>query len=315
VRFLIKYTIFENIQQAEKIEKSIPENKMEKWIKVKKWAINNNYSEYLGWIASRNGDGKSHSAPYEYEISFLEKVLNKIKEFKIDVYNPKYRRYSLLDWSRHVDEIERTSLIQKFINRWCPASIRNEVKSNLKSFLSEIAKGMITTAFENRIQNLSSSDKLALQKGSRAKTVDEWIDLVKTVMNSDNIDIDRIKKSNINIIEENEVHLFYEPLDHKSYKVANYKFWCTMIDTMWNHYTNKGRIFIMLDKLNKSRSLICTYNTKDKELIISSYNNHEIKNIENGVDKTHFKNYQYPEDIEIFLDVLNKEINNNQSQS
>lgn len=127
-------------------------------------------------------------------------------------------------------------------------------------------------------------------------------------MNSDNIDIDEIKKSNINIIEENEVHLFYEPLDYKSYKVANYKFWCTMMGTMWNHYTNKGRIFIMLDKLNKSRSLICTYNTKDKELIISSYNNHEIKNIKKGVDKTHFKNYQYPEDIEIFLDILNKVI-------
>lgn len=79
MKFLVKYTIFENIQQAEKIEKSIPENKMEKWIKVKKWAIDNNYSEYLGWISSRNGDGKSHSAPYEYEISFLEEVLNKSK--------------------------------------------------------------------------------------------------------------------------------------------------------------------------------------------------------------------------------------------
>jgi len=105
VKFLVKYKLFENLQQAEKIEKTIPKDKLDKWLEVKKWALENNYDEYLGWISLRNGEGKSHVAPYEFNIPFLKEVIDKIKEFKIDVYSPEYKKYSLLDWSQHVNDI------------------------------------------------------------------------------------------------------------------------------------------------------------------------------------------------------------------
>ena len=45
MKFLVKYKLFENLQQAEKMEKNIPKEKLSKWLEVKKWAIENNYDE------------------------------------------------------------------------------------------------------------------------------------------------------------------------------------------------------------------------------------------------------------------------------
>lgn len=268
MKYLNEYKIFENIQRGEKLlkDKNITNLSVYNILvdKMKEEGLSN----YVGFITQilinnfNDDDGMNY-----FNISEIKNIVDNIKEikkFKINTENNDRLKY-LSDLKPYLYDYKIELDINKFVNNYLPANLRKDITKENKSELRK---------FITSINSLSNTDIELLKKGSRFKTVDEWIDYCKNVVfDSSRIDIDELLNSNIKIHEQNDEWLFYTPLDYKSYMIIKYKHWCTMQETFFNQYTKKGFVIAL--------------NKNDIEKSLFAYKNGE------GFDIFNYKNYIY----------------------
>lgn len=274
MKYLKEYKIFENIQRGEKLlkDKNITNVSVYNILvdKMKEEGLSN----YVGFVTEiiLNEFSSNDLMKYFSKSHIPEIITNikKIKDYKINVDNINLKYLSGLN--AYLYDYKMDNDISKFITKYLPANLRKDISKENKSKLRDLI---------TNINGLSDTDIELLKKGSRFKTVDEWVDYCKNVVfDPSRIDIDELLNSNIKIHEQDNEWLFYTPLDYKSYMIIKYKHWCTMKETFFNHYTKNGFV-IALNKNDINKSLfaykngdkfdIFTY--KNSIYYLSTYNN------------------------------------------
>ena len=272
MRKLITYSIFETIQQAEKILSNGTDH-LREWVIIKDTLIKNNLQNYLGWCAKNLED------IYWTKVDNIVDVLKWVKSNKVDYIDKHWDDIEELyyDYKHHLP-------FKKFINKWCPASLRKDV--DIKKLSNLLVR------FSDFLDKISSVQEETLKKGSRCKTAEEWVNFISSSFNKENLDIEFLKRSNVEIIAEDDTFLIFKPNDYTSYMenliTTN---WCLMSYPMWLSYEKKGFYFyISYNKLDKEKSFVFTMYSNDKHSnvpieSIHDYTNRPVYNINNSLCK------------------------------
>ena len=263
---LLKYKSFESLQQAEKIiiDNNIDRKSSNSLIKEFQKLGLANYLGYCFQIISND----RIIGPDDIETAI--ETFIKIKQNKINLNDISLSKEdSIYDLKYIVDEKIVERILYAFINKWCPSSIRKEVKLKLKEH-----KYFYNNSYLTKIKHLSEDREEMLKKGSRYKSADEWIKYLKMTLDDQNLSIKELKSSNITTIYENDDYLIYQPLDFKSYLIPGFQFWCTMQENMFERYL-KLNMLILFNKIEKSKSYI-TYWSDNKIKIFNYKNNSDV---------------------------------------
>lgn len=255
--YIYNYSIFENIQQAEKILKDNNINRLDFKILFDEFK-KNGLSAYLGYCMAiiknsyffyDRGEGF-----FQADLNQLIEIFKKIRDNKINTETLK-DDMNIEDLKVFVDDSIRRKLLISFINKWCPSKIRNEVKEKINNY-----KFFYYDRYFYNIKNLSDIKIKMLKNGSRYKTGEEWIKFLQIVLEDGNYSLEDLKNSNIDIKYEDDEYLIYKPLDYESYMIPRFEFWCTIHSTMYDRYS-KLNLLVVLNKKDK----------KDSYLVYSSY--------------------------------------------
>jgi hypothetical protein len=263
---LLKYKNFESIQQAEKIiiNNNIDRKRSNLLITEFQKLGLVNYLGYCFQIIANDGFIVTDVIETAIE-TFI-----KIKQNKINLNDITLSKEdNIYDLKYIVNEKIVERILYSFINKWCPSSIRKEVKSKLKEH-----KYFYSDSYLTKIKHLSEDRDEMLKKGSRYKSADEWIKYLKMTLDDQNLSIKELKSSNITTIYENDDYLIYQPLDFKSYLIPGFQFWCTMQESMFERYL-KLNMLILFNKIDKSKSYI-TYWSDNKIKIFNYKNNSDV---------------------------------------
>lgn len=250
MKYLYQFAVLENVQLADKLLK---QNGIEKSKVVSDFMSSlaiKGYSNYISYIISiliLESESFEESIEDRIQIinmNLLLDSLEKCRQFKIDINNIDVPTELHLFY-HNVAAVADKNEIKKFIKKWIPSNIRNEFDyDNINTKLFNIS----------RIQNLSDNDIELIKKGSRCKTVKEWVDYIILVLNNDEYSLTDLLKSNIKIYYQDNEWIFYTPLDFKSYLIPKFKYWCTSQEVQFKNYQKSG-FKILLNKEDKSKSL------------------------------------------------------------
>lgn len=266
MKYISKYKQFESLQQAEKIinDNNIDEKKSKSLIdEFKKLGLTN----YLGYCFQliHNDDDRID------EIEIFTDTFKNIKQHKINL-NEIPIGIKGVDNINDLDNLVSNKIKEKklhsFINKWCPAELRNDVKLNLKDYHNKK-----THRYFYNFDNLSNDKEKMLKKGSRCKTAEEWLQYLKTTLEDGKFSIDELKMSNIKIYHEDDKYLIYKPMDYKSYMIPRFQFWCTLQELQFNNYSRLNML-IILDKNDKTKSYFTYYSLG--KINVYDYKNNKI---------------------------------------
>ena len=279
MKHLIKYRLFETIQQAEKMLDEIEHNiGKDNWNYIKNEIIKNGLQNYLGWCAKNISD-----VYYIYD-DFIN-VLKWIKANKIDYVNSKFS-----DIAENFRDYEKNIPYKKFINKWCPSSIKKDI--NIEEFRKKLSESFLArSSSSNYINDISDIRANILKMGSRCKNPDEWIDFISKTLNNKDVDIEFLKKSNVDIIAEDSNFIIFKPNDYISY-IENIitTSWCLISKSMWENYKNRGYYFyIAYNKIDKEESMVFTIKENKIDTVHDYTNKSTLNHISNGyrsIDKS-----------------------------
>lgn len=271
MKYILNHKHFESLQQAEKIikdnniDKQSAESLIEEFQKL-------GLSNYLGYCFQliKNDDNQIK------DIKKFTDTFTKIKQHKINVNDITIGMSGaddIYDLENIISNKIKEKTLHSFINKWCPANLRDEVKSNLKDY-----KFFYYDRYFYNFNHLSKDKQEMLKKGSRYKTATQWLQYLKITLESHKFTIQELKDANIKSIHEDDKYLIYQPLDYQTYMIPRFQFWCTMQEIMFQQYLRLNML-IILDKNDKSESYF-TYWANDK-INVSDYKNNNIgiKNI------------------------------------
>lgn len=261
---ITNFKIFENLDKANKLIKDLDSNLQGQFSYFYDFLRSKGLQNYAGFITNSllKDDypatyilpeyGESYENIQRYDIYL---VLDYIKRHKINTEKLNDKNYEeLLNWWLETSELNK---IKKELIDICPSNLREELRSILND-----------DEYKNNIEKLKKyypikDKKLDLiKKGSRYKNAKDWINYIVYIFTDKTYQLEGLKKSNIEIIYEDDLYLIYRPLDYKSYMIVDYPHWCTIEEKSFNNYFN----FYFLVYLNKKdiKGSYCSYLSKLK---------------------------------------------------
>jgi hypothetical protein len=253
MRYLYNFLILENIQQVDKLLRSNGLQRTKVIDDFINFLTKSGYGNYIFFIFSilityleNSGfdEGDLDATIREVKIERLIDCLEKCKKLKIDVskLHPPSNIYLFF---AYVSSIADKHEIKKFIRNWIPSSLRNQFDyENIDTSIFNVS----------RIQNLTNSDKELIKKGSRYKSIKEWLDYIILVLNSDEYSLEELLNSNVKVFYQDDEWLLYTPLDFQSYLIPRFKYWCTAQEVQFREYLAL-EFKILLNKKTKEKSL------------------------------------------------------------
>lgn len=259
--------LLETVQKSDKILGEFKDNI--EWVKIKNRLIREGYSNYLGWISEWILDKIRHDDYTENENDYniiLERIKEAI-EYKIDISKVKFDNIPSVTY-----DLKRIRVAKNFINKWCPASIRNTLNKD------EASKYLLNNIDIYYFSRLLTKDMiLVLKKGSLSKSFEDWVGSIKPLLEMKINDLNILKElGNIEIKLENDNFLVYSPLDYQSYTIIYYAHWCLRSENMWNSYKKRNsKFWIICNKNDIEKSIIIECNNQ-VTIHINSYSNKQI---------------------------------------
>jgi hypothetical protein len=266
MRYILKFN--ENIQQAEKI--FLTNKEYFGNIEFDYITKNNKYKNYLGPYLKILLNSETNV--YNYLID-IDKILNDVNKYKLNI-NKYENIYELMD---DIDENNTKSIINKFINKWAPSSLRNEIKKDIFDNFDKYNKEKKHPLFNKANQKYMTYDSLPdskenkLKTGSLAKTPNEWYDIVSNALNKSHHWKKLKENKDIEILFEDEDYIIYKPHTFEGMQIISFE-WCTRIERYFNYYKNLNLI-IYLNKHDIYNSYLSYYSkTKKGKLKLQAFN-------------------------------------------
>lgn len=256
--------MFETIQQGEKLIKSNNITNLKVYNILVNKMKEEGLSNYIGFV-TRLIVNEYEDLEYFFkeDIDDIIKNIKYIRDKKINIDT--FLDKSISSLNSFLYDYNRKLIINNFLNKYLPANLRVGISDISKENINNLYK------FIHIIENLSSTDKELIKKGSRFKTINEWVKYcIEIVFDDSRIDIEELLKSNIKIHEQDSEWLFYTPLDYDSYMIVKYKNWCTMVKSFFDFYLKKGFV-IALNKKDVKKSLFGYKNGDNFDIF--DYNN------------------------------------------
>lgn len=293
---ILKFNLFENVQQSEKILKDHMNPKLD-----------NFYNELLNIIEGEDKKYMGYLSIFLTYYLFLDdknvlKVLKKIinERLNINLNDKKFNPTEILKWRRlsdlekkgevekrynnlkvEVDTLKKNRLTQNFIEQYVPGFLKSEIKKK-KNF--------------NILSNLKpwelSEEKL---KGSVSlfDNAKEYIEYIK------NIRKEKLDRKNIDIISETDEYIIYSPKTYEAMNSVIFSNWCLIDRKQYNKYLNLNyKTYIMYNLKDIKDSYILMVNQDDFN--ISDYYNNIVIQDENYSDKI----FEINKNIDIFLEEI-----------
>lgn len=276
---ILKYKIFENIQQADKWLKGKENTEILSYYERLKQIIIANKLQPLAFTFIKYYDQtKNLDEIFEY--------LNKIIQFnlKIDINNPKFQSYEGM--KEEVNYMIMKIDVMKFIEKFVPGFLKKEMKN------PEMIKKLGAL-----IPNIKDEEKL---RGMIAlfKTADEYINYLEILTKVSNLE--ELKKSNdIKIIEETDKYIIYSPQTYEAANIIIFNEWSTINRKQYTKYINNGmKIYIYYDKKDIKKSYVIMFN--DYDFYACDYHNRMKFNADNYEDKV----FKINKVLSYFVDVV-----------
>jgi hypothetical protein len=236
MKYLKKYFLFENLQQAENY---VAKNNLDPLY----FELLKDYTKekgklgllYLLTIILYSSDNQMK------ELEKLKLYLDKIiqSNIKIDANQIKPELFY-----QYVDNQIKKIEANKFVDEFAPGFLKKEIKRN---FLDKITN-----------VNFQSINKEALRgKMSIFERPEDWVKYVIRLTKGTD-DITSVKTSdNVEVLYEDEDWLIYYPKTYEAINYINYPQWCTIYEDKYNDYIQKGYYFIIIhNKQDKKLSYI-----------------------------------------------------------
>ena len=242
MKYLQKYKLFENLQQAENY---IAKNNLDPtYFEKLKEITKQKGLLYLLTLILYSSDNQ------QQELEKIENYLDKISQSNIKIDTNQFTQSevhisAIPDlFYQYVDNQISKINANKFVDEFAPGKLKKEIKSKYLDKITNV-----------NFQNIS---KEALRgKMSIFNKPEDWVKyVIRLTKGTDNI-TDVRTSDDVDVLYEDSDWLIYYPKSYKAINYINYPEWCTIYEDKYNDYIEKGYYFIILhNKQDKKLSYI-----------------------------------------------------------